>query len=153
MDPKANGFQHLGTTFKCRIFKVPTEFVLSAGLSVEWRGSETSTGGAEAASTPTCRCSISAKGCGSAVHAVMDQAVAITGQLGYAIPAISFSPRRFGIDPHTALPDLGKAVKKNANFSLVLANILRYGSGLGIRSRSPKRDGPGSFSRECQRPV
>ena len=43
---------------------------------------------------------------------------------------------------------------------VVLANnlrdyrwILRYGSQLAVASRSPKRDGPGSFSRECQRPV
>src|SRR5262245_27512957 len=73
-----------------RVYKSPDhEFVSSAGRSVEWGDTGSSTVGAEA-STPTCRRSISPKGCGSAVHPVMDQAVAITGQLGYAIPARSF---------------------------------------------------------------
>jgi hypothetical protein len=52
MDPTANGFQNLATTLKYRVFKSPKhEFVLSAGLSVEWGGTGSSTGGAKAFNT------------------------------------------------------------------------------------------------------
>jgi hypothetical protein len=45
----------------------------------------------------------------------MDQAVRDHGQLRYAIPARSFTTT---FDPVTALPGLGKAVKKKANFDV-----------------------------------
>jgi hypothetical protein len=52
MDPTANGFQNLDTTLKYRVFKSPKhEFVLSAGLSVEWGGTGSATVGAEAFNT------------------------------------------------------------------------------------------------------
>src|ERR1700674_201746 len=44
----ANGFQNLDTTFKYRLFRNPEhEFVMSAGLSVEWGGTGANSVGAE----------------------------------------------------------------------------------------------------------
>ena len=44
----ASGFQNLETTFKYRVYKNPEhEFVLSAGLSIEWGGSGAQGVGAE----------------------------------------------------------------------------------------------------------
>src|SRR5215470_16294363 len=46
--PGANGFQNLETTFKYRLYKNPEhEFVLSAGLTIEWGGTGSTTVGAE----------------------------------------------------------------------------------------------------------
>ena len=95
----ANGFQNLETTLKYRVFKSPEhEFVLSAGLSVEWGGTGSATVGAEAFNvyTPTI---YFGKGLGDLPDTLSwVRPVAITGQFGYAIPARNFTTL-VGVDP------------------------------------------------------
>jgi hypothetical protein len=84
----ASGFQNLETTFKYRLFKNPEhEFVLSAGLGIEWGGSGAQSVGAErvTAFTPTL---YFGKGFGD-LPASLNWArpFAVTGVIGYAIPA------------------------------------------------------------------
>jgi hypothetical protein len=99
MIPGANGFQNLETTFKYRLFKDPAhEFVMSAGLSVEWGGTGASSVGAEAFNvyTPTF---YFGKGLGDLPDTLSWlRPVAITGQVGYAIPGRN-STTTFSIDP------------------------------------------------------
>jgi hypothetical protein len=106
MDPTtagANGFQNLETTFKYRVFKsLEHEFVLSAGLSIEWGGTGSANVGAESFNvyTPTL---YFGKGLGDLPDTLSwIRPVAITGQLGYAIPGRS-STSTFDIDPDTGL--------------------------------------------------
>lgn len=97
----ANGFQNLETTFKYRVFKEPVhEFVMSIGLSVEWGGTRAATVGADPfnAYTPTI---YFGKGFGDLPDALSWlRPVAITGQVGYTMPARNFTTT-FGIDPDT----------------------------------------------------
>ena len=97
----ANGFQNLETTFKYRVFKSPEhEFVFSAGLSVEWGGTGSAAVGAEAFNvyTPTI---YFGKGLGDLPDTLSwIRPVAITGQVGYAIPGRNFTTT-FGVDPDT----------------------------------------------------
>ena len=99
MIPGANGFQNLETTFKYRLFKDPAhEFVMSAGLSVEWGGTGASSVGAEAFNvyTPTF---YFGKGLGDLPDTLSWlRPVAITGQVGYAIPGRN-STTTLSIDP------------------------------------------------------
>ena len=86
----AHGFQNLETTFKYRLFKNPEhEFVMSAGLEIEWGGSGSQDVGAERFTvyTPTL---YFGKGLGD-LPASLNWArpFAITGQVGYAIPGVS----------------------------------------------------------------
>jgi hypothetical protein len=86
----AHGFQNLETTFKYRLFKnAKHEFIMSAGLEIEWGGS-----GAQGVSakrftvyTPTL---YFGKGFGD-LPASLNWArpFAITGQIGYSIPGVS----------------------------------------------------------------
>jgi hypothetical protein len=97
--PGANGFQNLDTTFKYRVFKSPEhEFVFSAGLSVEWGGTGATNVGAESFNvyTPTI---YFGKGLGDLPDTLSwIRPVAITGQVGYAIPG-SNSTTTFSVDP------------------------------------------------------
>jgi hypothetical protein len=97
----ANGFQNLETLFKYRVFKSPEhEFVMSVGLSVEWGGTGSSTVGAEPFNiyTPTL---FFGKGLGDLPDTLSWlRPVAITGQVGYAIPGRNFTTT-FGVDPDT----------------------------------------------------
>src|SRR4030088_1458340 len=97
----ANGFQNLETTFKYRVFKDPVhEFVMSVGLSVEWGGTGATNVGAESFNvyTPTL---YFGKGWGDLPDTLSWlRPVAITGQVGYAIPGKN-STTTFGIDPDT----------------------------------------------------
>jgi len=97
----ANGFQNLETTFKYRVFKNPEhEFVMSVGLSVEWGGTGSANIGAESFNvyTPTL---YFGKGWGDLPDTLSWlRPVAITGQVGYAIPGKS-ATTTFGIDPDT----------------------------------------------------
>jgi hypothetical protein len=99
----ANGFQNLETTFKYRVFKDPEhEFVMSAGLSVEWGGTGVASVGAESFNSyvPTVWFG---KGLGDLPDTFSwVRPVAITGQVGYSIPGRS-STTTFGIDPDTGL--------------------------------------------------
>jgi hypothetical protein len=97
----ANGFQNLETTFKYRVFKDPAhEFVMSVGLSVEWDGTGSANVGAEPFNvyTPTL---YFGKGLGDLPDTLSwIRPVAITGQVGYAIPGKS-ATTTFGVDPDT----------------------------------------------------
>jgi len=97
----ANGFQNLDTTFKYRLFKDPEhEFVMSVGLSIEWGGTGARSVGADPFNTyvPTL---FFGKGLGDLPDSLSwIRPVAITGQVGYAIPGRN-STTSFGIDPDT----------------------------------------------------
>jgi hypothetical protein len=88
----ANGFQNLETTFKYRVFKSPEhEFVFSVGLSVEWGGTGAQNVGAEPFNTYTPTIYFG-KGLGDLPDTLSwIRPVAITGQVGYAIPAQDFT--------------------------------------------------------------
>jgi len=85
--PGANGFQNLDTTFKYRVFKDPAhEFVASVGLSIDWGGTGASSVGAETFNTYTPTVWFG-KGLGDPPDTLSWlRPVAITGQVGYAIP-------------------------------------------------------------------
>jgi len=86
----ARGFQNLETTFKYRLFKnAEHEFVMSAGLEIEWGGSGAQGVGAERFTvyTPTI---YFGKGFGDLPSSLnWARPFAITGQIGYAIPGVS----------------------------------------------------------------
>ncbi len=94
----ANAFQNLDTTFKYRVFKDPVhEFVLSVGLSVEWGGTGAANVGAEPFNTYIPNIYFG-KGLGDLPDTLSwIRPVAITGQVGYAIPARNFTTT-LGID-------------------------------------------------------
>jgi hypothetical protein len=95
----ANGFQDLETTFKYRVFRDPAhEFVMSVGLSIEWGGTGAKSVGADPFNTYTPTLYFG-KGLGDLPDSLSwIRPVAITGQVGYAIPGRNFT-RTFGIDP------------------------------------------------------
>jgi hypothetical protein len=97
----ANGFQNLDTTFKYRVYKNPEhEFVMSVGLGVEWGGTGAANVGAEPFNHYTPNFYFG-KGLGDLPDTLSwIRPVAITGQVGYAIPARNFTTT-FGIDPDT----------------------------------------------------
>jgi hypothetical protein len=107
--PGANGFQNLDTTFKYRVFKSPEhEFVLSVGLSVEWGATGSSTVGAESFNHYAPNIYFG-KGLGDLPDTFSWlRPVAITGQVGYSIPARN-STTTFGIDPGTGLQTVDTA--------------------------------------------
>src|ERR1700719_2603617 len=107
MDPTAagaNGFQNLDTTFKYRVFKnAEHEFVMSVGLSIEWGGTGAANVGAEAFNTYVPNIYFG-KGFGDLPDTLSwIRPVAITGQVGYAIPGRRFTTT-FGVDPGTGNP-------------------------------------------------
>jgi hypothetical protein len=95
----AHGFQNLETTFKYRLFKDPAhEFVISAGLSIEWGGTGADSVGADPFNTYMPMIWFG-KGLGDLPDTLSWlRPVAITGQVGYAIPGRN-STTTFGIDP------------------------------------------------------
>jgi hypothetical protein len=95
----ANGFQNLETTFKYRVFKDPVhEFVMSVGLSVEWGGTGAANVGADPFHTYTPMLYFG-KGLGDLPDTLSwIRPVAVTGQIGYAIPARR-STTTFSVDP------------------------------------------------------
>ena len=97
----AHGFQNLETTFKYRVFRDPVhEFVMSVGLSIEWGGTGADSIGADPFHTYTPNIYFG-KGLGDLPDTLSWlRPVAITGQVGYAIPGRNFTTR-FGIDPDT----------------------------------------------------
>jgi len=98
---RANGFQNLDTLFKYRVFKsAEHEFVLSAGLSIEWGGTGSSSVGADPFNTYTPTIFFG-KGLGDLPDTLSWlRPVAITGVVGYAIPERRFTTT-FGVDPDT----------------------------------------------------
>jgi hypothetical protein len=99
--PGASGFQNLETTFKYRVFKSPEhEFVLSTGLNVEWGGTGAASVGADPFNTYTPTLYFG-KGLGDLPDTFSWlRPIAITGQLGYAMPERN-STTTFGLDPDT----------------------------------------------------
>ena len=97
----ANGFQNLDTTFKYQVFKDPVhEFVMSVGVSIEWGGTGSANVGAEPFNHYIPNIYFG-KGFGDLPDTLSwIRPVAITGQVGYAIPARNFTTT-FGIDPDT----------------------------------------------------
>jgi hypothetical protein len=95
----ANGFQNLDTLFKYRVFRSPEhEFVMSVGVRIEWGGTGSKDVGAEAFNvyTPTI---FFGKGLGDLPDTLSwIRPVAITGQVGYAIPGRN-STTTFSVDP------------------------------------------------------
>jgi hypothetical protein len=100
----ANEFQNVDTTFKYRLFKDPEhEFVMSVGLGVEWGGTGARSVGAEDFNHYTPNIYFG-KGFGDLPDTLSwIRPVAITGQVGYAIPGRN-STTTFGIDPDTGDP-------------------------------------------------
>jgi hypothetical protein len=100
----ANGFQNLETTFKYRVFKNPEhEFVMSVGLSIEWGGSGAESVGADTFNTYTPNIYFG-KGFGDLPDTPSwIRPVAVTGQIGYAIPGRNFNTS-FGVDPDSGSP-------------------------------------------------
>lgn len=94
------GFQNLETTLKWQLATLPKhEFVMSAGLSIEWGGTGSQLVGAETFSTYTPTVWFG-KGFGDLPDSVKWlRPFAITGQIGYAIPG---SGATFTIDPDTS---------------------------------------------------
>jgi hypothetical protein len=99
----ASGFQNLATLFKYRLFKSPEhEFVMSAGLEIEWGRTGAQRVGAEPFNvyTPTL---LFGKGFGDLPSSVnWARPFAITGQVGYSIPA---SKQTVTFDPDTGEAD------------------------------------------------
>ncbi|MGB9268836.1 MAG: hypothetical protein WCB74_06395 [Pseudolabrys sp.] len=86
----ARGFQNLATLFKYRLFKNDEhEFVMSAGLEIEWGGSGAQGVGAERFNVYTATIFFG-KGFGD-LPASLNWArpFAVTGQVGYSIPGVS----------------------------------------------------------------
>ena len=95
----ASGFQNLETTFKYRVLKNPEhEFVMSVGLSIEWGGTGAQSVGADPFNTYTPTLYFG-KGFGDLPDSLSwIRPVAVTGQIGYAIPARR-STTLFSVDP------------------------------------------------------
>jgi hypothetical protein len=100
----ANGFQNFETTFKYRVFKDPAhEFVMSVGLSIEWGGTGAAGVGADPFTTYTPTVYFG-KGLGDLPDTLSwARPIAITGQLGYAIPGSRLTTTA-GIDPDSGAP-------------------------------------------------
>ncbi|HEX3858955.1 MAG TPA: hypothetical protein VHV58_05090, partial [Pseudolabrys sp.] len=100
----ASGFQNIETTFKYRVYKnAEHEFVLSAGLNVEWGGSGSADVGADKFTTYTPTIYFG-KGFGDLPTALnWARPIAVTGQVGYAVPSSS-STTTIGVDPDSGDP-------------------------------------------------
>jgi hypothetical protein len=100
----ASGFQNWETTFKYRVYKNPEhEFVMSVGLSVELGGTGVASLGADPFNTYTPNLYFG-KGFGDLPDTLSwIRPVAITGQVGYAIPGRN-STTTFGVDPDSGDP-------------------------------------------------
>lgn len=105
----AHGFQNLDTTFKYRLFRDPVhEFVMSVGISIEWGGTGEESVGAESFNHYRPNLYFG-KGFGDLPDTLSwIRPVAITGQVGYAIPARNFTTI-FGVDPDTGNPTVDTA--------------------------------------------
>lgn len=100
--PSVSGFQNVETSFKWQFLTLPEhEFVMSAGLNVEWGGTGAQSIGAERFNvyTPTL---FFGKGFGDLPQSAgWLRAFAITGQVGYSIPGQRSTVNSIDIDPDT----------------------------------------------------
>jgi hypothetical protein len=113
-DGTVSGFQNLETTFKYQaLTDARHEAILAAGLSVEWGGTGSDKVGAETVTTLTPTVYFG-KGAGDLPDSVAWlQPAAITGSLGYAIPASGGGTRflRSGVALEYSLPYLNSHVR------------------------------------------
>jgi hypothetical protein len=121
--PSVSGFQNLETSFKYRLIKDPVrELIVSVGLDVEWGKTGSSRVGAESFNTYTPTLFFG-KGFGDLPDtASWLRPIAVTGQIGYAIPGRR-STKTFGVDPDTG--DLAIDVERNPQV-LVWGGSLQY---------------------------
>jgi hypothetical protein len=100
--PGAHGWQNLETTFKYQFLTWPqSEFVLSAGVSVEWGRTGNASVGAEKFHTITPTLYVG-KGLGDLPSSFgFVRAFGLTGQVGYAIPSWRRTVSISSIDPDT----------------------------------------------------
>jgi len=103
-DPVARGFQNLETTFKFQFLTDATrEFVMSAGVSVEWGNTGAKEVGAESFTTITPTIWFG-KGLGDLPDEIKYvRPFAVTGQVGYSVPT-SNATVVVGVDPDSGLP-------------------------------------------------
>ena len=103
-NPSVSGFQNLETTFKDQFLTVPaSEFVMSAGVSIEWAGTGAAAVGAERFSTITPTIYIG-KGFGTLPDSAgWLRAFGVTAQVGYAIPSRSSTVT---VDPDSGTTDI-----------------------------------------------
>jgi hypothetical protein len=115
--PSQSGFQNLESTFKYQFLTLPErEFVMSAGLSVEWGNTGAAGVGAESFTTYTPTLWLG-KGFGDLPDSLgWMRAFGLTGQVGYAIPSSSAS---FTVDPDSGDVDIDRHPRfLNYGFSL-----------------------------------
>lgn len=124
--PSASGFQNLETTFKYQFLTAPTaEFVMSAGLSVEWGHTGNPSVGAEKFSTLTPTVFFG-KGLGDLPNEFSwIRPVAVTGLFGYAVPTWSRTVT-VSVDPDSG--EVSFDEERHPNF-------LRYGATLQYNMR------------------
>jgi hypothetical protein len=123
----ARGFQNIETTFKYRVFKSPErEFVLSAGLEIEWGRTGAQSVGAENFNvyTPTI---FFGKGFGDLPGSLnWARPFAITGQFGYAIPGKS-KDSTASVDPDTGETEIESEFNPRVfNWGLTLQYSMPY---------------------------
>ena len=104
--PSQSGFQNLETTFKYQFLTLPQyEFVMSAGLSVEWGNTGAVGVGAESFTTYTPTLWFG-KGFGDLPDSAgWLRAFGLTGQLGYSIPS---SGQTVTVDPDSGDVDIDR---------------------------------------------
>jgi hypothetical protein len=102
--PGMSGFQNLETSVKWQLLTVPEhEFVMSAGLGVEWGGTGAQSVGADPFNTYTPTLFFG-KGFGDLPQgAGWLRAFAVTGQVGYAIPGRRSTINSIEVDPDTRM--------------------------------------------------
>lgn len=136
----ANGFQNLETTFKYQLITdAKSEFILSAGLSVEWGNTGARSVGAEGFNTYAPQIYFG-KGLGDLPEDFdLIRPFAITGQVGYAIPGLGKSVNVV-VDPITQDVDTEtERHPRNLEWGLTLQYSLPY-----MNSHVKAIEGPGS---------
>ena len=111
--PGGSGLQNLETTAKYQVITdAQTEFMLSVGFSVEWANTGAASVGAENFNTYSPQIFFG-KGLGDLPEgANFIRPIAITGQLGYAVPQIGKTVT-LSIDPNTQ--DIDRDIERNAH--------------------------------------
>jgi hypothetical protein len=101
--PSVSGFQNLETTLKWQFGTIPErEFVMSAGIAIEWGGTGSQAVGADTFNTYTPTVWLG-KGFGDLPDSVKWlRPFAVTGQVGYAVPGVTTMVT--GIDPDSGNP-------------------------------------------------
>jgi hypothetical protein len=123
--PALSGFQNLETTLKYQLLtSADHEAIVSAGVSVEWGGTGSSTVGAEeiGAVTPTV---YFGKGAGDLPESLAwARPFAVTGLVGYAIPT---QDHQWVVDPDcAACAPTRQATTRTLKYGLTLQYSLRY---------------------------